>query len=311
MRRLLVVVAAGACENVNVTIVTTIPVTPSWSMGTSKAHLNEMLLALGENSRSMEVGEIRVLLDDGPTDKDALKTVSRQVNSDGWSAAVDAVATSQLRTDVRKIQKMLSNKLDGASSDLDLQKIKAHVFGRQPTYAELFRYANELSGRIVAVANADIVLRNMHLVDPEAFLHGTTSPLAMALAVRPPTGKFGSACQTNVDDRCISATYDGFLVALPLVGTPRYDILEEFRPAPVYMNEWGAGDRAHQFLSASGYDIVNPCLANLTEHWHCSTVPKRLSYSSSSSSSNNNDRRPWSPIPISTDSRGLRPHCSP
>ena len=228
-------------------------------------------MAFGENARSPEIGEIRVLVDEGQTSE--------------WMN-LDEEATMQLRRDVKDGQMLNREKLDFLASDVDLQKITAHVYGHQPTYAELFRYASYgLPGRIVALMNADIVLRNMDLIDASAFDDDEDSRLALALTVREATGAFMRECskEGRIIDRCnekgkgTTYSWDGFVFSSPLPATSRYDMLEEFRPVPVYMNEMGAENRAKQFMTASGYDLVNPCYCSLAEHWHCAAKMHRSS----------------------------------
>ena len=236
-------------RGVNVTILTTIRGAPSSMNITQRnSHMHEIMLALGENSRTNEIAEIRVLLD--------------------HSNVSDDLSTARLRADIRSSQQE-SSSIASLATEEDLEKVIAHKYGRQPTYADLFRYASEfLPDRVVALLNADVVLRNLHLLDHDAFY----DPLALVLTLRPPTGY--SACH-KIKDKCditkypsAGASYDGFIF-IPPVQNPRYDTLEQWEPNPVYMNENGAENRAKQFLSASGYRILNPCYNNLAEHWHC------------------------------------------
>mmetsp|Transcript_14096 Transcript_14096/g.42644 ORF Transcript_14096/g.42644 Transcript_14096/m.42644 type:complete len:377 (+) Transcript_14096:71-1201(+) len=277
---------------VNLTVLTTIPVPPSWRNETlltmqrmSKrfsGHMQEIMMAFGENSRTPEIGEIRVVLDSGdPT----------AVENPLWDGA-DDVATKQLRADVQEAQRLNADKLDALATDDDVAKITAHVFGRQPTYAEIFRYASyALPNRVVALVNADVVLRNVDALDASAFeddLRSDSSSLrssgeeekrlAIALTVRQPSGAFFRACDDpkKLVDRCdekrkgVTYSFDGFVFASPLPATSRFDLLEEEKPIPVYMNEMGAENRAKQFIAASGHQVVDPCFRTLAEHWHCS-----------------------------------------
>ena len=289
---------------VNVTILTTIPSTPSWMNETYRSHLYEIMLAFGENSRTEEVAEIRVMLDKGDSEEES-----------NWPHVIDDAATIRLRKDILGSQKLFSKKLDIPATERQVEKISAHVFGRQPTYAELFRYASyALPGRVVVLMNADIVLRHLDRLDGDAlYSPAITSspepPTAIALTTHEPSGAFGASCpKGKIRDRCYThtASYDGFIFASPLVPTARYDFLEAYEPFPVYMNENGAENRAKQFLSASGYLVVDPCRNRLAEHWHC--APKMHH------SKTRVDAR--SPIveliggppriPIAADTRGLR-----
>jgi len=210
----------------------------------------------------------------------------------------------------------MRDRLDAIATDEQLKKITAHVFGHQPTYSELFRYASyALPDRVVALINADVVLRNLELLESDAFfVEDNEPPLAMVLTVRTPRSpNFLRHCEKPVQDRCVGWTsagksYDGFVFKSPLPSTVRWDMLEEFQPLPVYMNEAGAENRAKQFLSASGFVLVNPCLHFLAEHWHC----RRKMHHQDTRVDVKNHKHiiirlgGWPIVPVSHNTRGLR-----
>mmetsp|Transcript_19848 Transcript_19848/g.61430 ORF Transcript_19848/g.61430 Transcript_19848/m.61430 type:complete len:379 (+) Transcript_19848:26-1162(+) len=287
---------------VDVTILTTLPPLPSWQKNASSPHVVEILAALGENARTPRVEEIRVLLDVAPP-----KTKKRALHTN----ETDERATADLRKEVRDGQRRVRERLDALATDEELRKITSHVVGFQPTYSELFRYASyALAGRLVILMNADVVLRNLHLLEGTAF----DEKLAMVLTVRTPKSlNFQKHCERPVQDRCVGWTsagksYDGFVFKSPLPATVRWDMLEEFAPYPVYMNEAGAENRAKQFLTASGYTLVNPCLHHLAEHWHC----RRKMHHQDTRVDVKNHKNivvrlgGWPIVPVSSNTRGLR-----
>mmetsp|Transcript_19247 Transcript_19247/g.59384 ORF Transcript_19247/g.59384 Transcript_19247/m.59384 type:complete len:341 (+) Transcript_19247:35-1057(+) len=293
MRRLGVVVLALACAwarkeaapspcnpdqsapRANVTVLATIPRTTAWENETKlsvDSHIFEIMLALGENARRENIEEIRVVLDDGPPESSE-DFADVNSSSSSSSSSVHAVASRRLRADVSAAQQRFSAKLDAMATETQLQKITAHVLdGRQPTYADLFRYASTaLEGRVVALMNADVVLQNLDLLDATAF----DGNFSLVLTVRSPQGAYGAQCGGRARDRCVNwlhagSSFDGFVFRTPIPATSRFDLLEDVDPLPVYMNARGAENRAKHFLWASGFDMANPCLVNLAEHWHCS-----------------------------------------
>ena len=293
----------NAQHTANVTILTTLPPLPSWQNGSVNPHLYEILAAIGENARNLYVGEVRVLLDTGPWVV-------------GSPEKLDDRVTQEVRREILAAQHDLRDRLEAMATDRDLEKIRAHVFGHQPTYAELFRYASyALPGRIVSLMNADVVLRNLHRLDAAAFWR--PPPLGLVLTVREPTGPlYEHHCERRVADRCVGwqsagKSYDGFVFATPLPATARYDMLEEFPPIPVYMNEYGAENRAKQFLFASGFDLVNPCLSRIAVHWHCRQKMHHQHDRVDVKNHKNIILRlgGWPLVPVNKDTRGLT--CAP
>lgn len=273
------------------TVLTTLPGIP-WLSTQERLHPHfaETLLALAENVRLAHVVDVRVLIDHFPKNSSSGDSFDRVHSAD----TLDNAATTALREFVRLSVRSLSNTsfgwsdLHGPSLAHNLQKLRVHVHGVQPTYAHMFRYADaKLRGRLVALLNADIVLRNTDMFDGDAF--DAHPPLALTISVRPPTGYFLHTCLRPdgsvlpVADRCNLTTWrhsgkswDVHVFKAPVVNA-RYDLLEQLRPYPVFMNAVGAEYRAGLFLSHSGYELHNPCRLNLAEHWHC-TPPthKRL-----------------------------------
>lgn len=218
--------------NQPLTLLTTLPYVPR---PRSHEHIRETLLAIGENSRSLLVEDIVVLLDKG-----------------GGSLRESIVDEQRKR------------EYEG-----NVTKVRTVVYGKQPSYGDLFRFAGaHLADRAVAILNADVVLRNLHLIDHQAL----KDKVALVLPVRPPSG----FCAHDIPDRCNRTTWrfaggswDVEIFWSPLQDA-QYDLLDVMPPAPVYMNEEGAENRVGYFLTMSGYDIHDPCYNNLTEHWHCS-----------------------------------------
>lgn len=252
------VACAETATRAKLTFLTTIMDVPGH---TSSAHTFEILLALGENARTPEILQVHVFLD----------------RLFGTANASDADATTALRDAIRSTQQTHSSKLDAAADESQLGKIVAHVFGRQPAYVELFRYADRvLSGRLVAVGNADVVLRHLGALDADAFEQ--EPPLALVLAVSMPNSRFLDTCKRRSDllthdlmDRCSvwsgrGYSWDVEVFKAPLVNAC-YELLEF--ASPIYMNSIGAENRVGHFLATSGYELFNPCRSLVVEHWHC------------------------------------------
>jgi len=273
---LLLVAAARACteagqaEAPQLTILASLPFV-SLNLDQAHPHLIETLLALGENTRSPHVVEVRVVLD-----RHFPSPTNGVVKRDLHKRDLDKNATWDLQQQIALAQREHSERLDEIASQEQLQKIQAHVFGQQPTYAQLFRYANyALVDRIVVLTNADVVFRNFQSLDAGAFYgkHGVDPNFMLILAVRKPTGKFAETCEDmeRVIDRCdnLAWSYDSYVFKSPITATARYDMLEEISPHPIYMNDNAAEHRVGAFLLMSGIAVYQACLYNFTEHWHC------------------------------------------
>mmetsp|Transcript_16433 Transcript_16433/g.49674 ORF Transcript_16433/g.49674 Transcript_16433/m.49674 type:complete len:362 (+) Transcript_16433:176-1261(+) len=243
------------------TLLTSVPFVGCRSKACSNPHPHylEALLAVAENSKNGYIEEIRVLVD-----RFAGPGVLH-------SKELDDNATAALRDEIARNQADLAHRMDVEATALDLTKVTAHVFGEQPTSAQLFRYASyALSRRVVLLTNADVVFRNLNFLDGSAFLN---RQFVLAFAVRKPTGNFAATCAdlNVVIDRCdnLAWSFDAFAFYSPLVASARWDLLEELSPQPVYMNDNAAEHRVNSFLLHSGYAVYQPCLYNFTEHWHC------------------------------------------
>lgn len=265
----------GSCNNASnatwapLTLITTLPYIPS-SDSAAHIHINESLLAIGENCRSRSIAEIHVLLDTFPgNDEEASAALRRNV------------ALEQARLPQWKGQPSRTGWRAWYPADFDthLTKIHAHVFGRQPTYSDIFRFASSsLSNRIVGITNADIVLRNPEAIDLDSF-STSLAPFALCISVRPPSGPYAGTCRftrVGVRDRCVDergrsrggGSWDVTIFHSPLVN-PRYELLDDLPPTPVYMNQMAGEERAGYFLAESGYRLYNPCKSVIAEHWHC------------------------------------------
>lgn len=248
------VACAETAARAAVTVLTSLPYIPSGARDVSP-HMWEALLALGENARTPEVTEVHVLLDNATGD-----------------------ATSALRKDVARCQAN-SPQLSRAANGSELAKIRAHVFGHQPTYVELLRYANDNLQGLVALANADVVLRNLDQIDRDAF--DDEPPLVFALSVSLPNEQYLKSCgddsalhaKDELVDRCNKYvlrgwSWDTYVFKSPLVPDACYDLFTS-EPLPIYMNSMGAENRAGHFFAVSGYHLYNPCQSVVVEHWHC------------------------------------------
>lgn len=247
-----------AALTVLTTMATVISMSPSKS---HHPHVSEALRALAETCLEPHVVDVVVLIDkipglDGTPDTEVSNTL----------------ATRQLQMDVRNT---LPNPRDANHVD----KVRAHVFGEQPTYADLIRYAaTSLQDRIVILMNADVVLRNLDLIDPASF---GSKKLVAVLTLRSPTGDF--QCDHHVTDLCTEFewpghSFDGFVFnTSTLSKSPNFDFLEKYTPIPIYMNDNGAENRAKFFFEHNGYAVVNPCFNHIAEHWHCQLKSHRQS----------------------------------
>lgn len=216
-------------------------------------HFVETLLALGQNVQDPAIGEIRVLLDGHGT-------------SEATRALRAAVATAQHRN---------AKYIDRPGTDLD--KIHAEIFGRHATYVDLLNYSNtRLAGRVVAMLNADIVLRNAARVDLAELRRSST---VLTLSVTLPSGRYGEFCAANATqflrNECNESnskrglnSWDVFVFAAPIRGGPMQFHVFDFK-GPVYMNSWGGEYRALIFFRKMHYTWYNPCTTVIAEHWHC------------------------------------------
>ena len=246
-------------------------------------HRIESLLALAENCYEPEVSQVVVLLDRGAPETAtanlrgavtlaALRYVERR-------AAMRRHLNSELnatKSGRSKQQWFAANELPlpARSGAIPVEKLTATVVGAQPTYAEMLRKAGELfPGELVAVANADIVLRHAERLDAGAFDAMSTGskaprpPLVLALS---PTVVRGAGCGDDICGKVPQGwSWDAHLFRAPLLASFDYGHLESTPPLPVFMNQMGAENRVGFALAAAGYEVLNPCEAIIAEHWHC------------------------------------------
>lgn len=187
------------------------------------------------------------------------------------------VPTLMLRQAIFECQRQHTDKVDAATPK-DLEKISAHVFGSQPSYVDMFQYASvQLSGGIVALVNADIVLRNIERLHYRSLQAQVGTPLVIVLSISPPTGKYSRQCTSvSGESRCqfwdadYGLSWDAFIFASPLVPSANYSFLDPpSGKLPIYMNTINAENCAGNFLVSSGYTLANPCRSVIAEHWHC------------------------------------------
>jgi hypothetical protein len=171
------------------------------------------------------------------------------------------------------------------------RKLSAEAVGAQPTYAEVLRYADAEWPRatLVAVANADVVLRGADRLDARGFAasadtrsHTSKSPgggrpLALVLSVTaaPLLGEAASSGERKSCgvDQCGAVAFgwswDVHVYETPLSPAVNFSLLEAVAPHPVYMNAMGAENRVGWMLHRGGYELRNPCVDVVAEHWHC------------------------------------------
>lgn len=239
----------SACSNIS--LITTIHQISTDGFKPS-VHLSEVLLSLGENCRSDQISNIHVLIDTGVDNEDVTKKLRKAVLQAQLSSLVAVGTIRGYNVSAHEIKSEISS----------LNKLVAIVFGKQPTYAEMFKYADsKLSHSMVAILNADIVLHGLHRLDYEAF----DSLIAHTIAVS--TSKEGCG-----EDECSKPqgwSWDVHIFKSPLAPSVNYSLLEVTEPTPVYMNAMGAENRVGYMLKMGGYSLSNPCRDIVAEHWHC------------------------------------------
>jgi len=172
-----------------------------------------------------------------------------------------------------------------------LAKIVCVPVDSQPTYADLFRYANsKLAERLVLLANTDVAFdQSLGLIIPEAF---TSGHHGLVLSVHaPPYGEkykevVGSDCAA--EPRCVvgrvgspsgwgatatGTSWDAYLFRAPfLVVAGNGSGLGALNLSHVEseMNRIGAENNAAFELEVSlGLNLTNPCLHVKASHYHC------------------------------------------
>lgn len=202
-----------------------------------------------------------------------------------WEHQYDSEeATQRIRNAIYRGSVLYSDFLDSSVTTSDLRKVTSTVLRRQPSYVDMFQFANNNLDGLVALANADIVFRGLGFLDEHALeWRDKSQPLALALSVSKPTGKFGQLCEDmNVDikghcdfwGRNYGVSWDAIVFKSPLQtpsnGPLNYTVLTPPPGgAPAYMNALHAEGCAARFLLDAGYRLHNPCKSIVAEHWHC------------------------------------------
>ena len=224
----------------------------------ARSHWREVLLALGANCREAAIGHVRVLLDERADGRLAVNASGRLREAVSRAQAQDWYASSQHRL------------LEALATEAELSKLESTVYGHQPTYAELFRYAStKFPHSVVALLNADVAMRNTHRLDLQAFCHRLPDPRMASAQVRPPlalvlstrkpsTRRDPKTCRPVVD-RCSWAawrkahdsaavaaglatnlppgrSWDVTIFRAPLLSTADYSLLEA--PSPSVVSTW-------------------------------------------------------------------------
>lgn len=174
-----------------------------------------------------------------------------------------------------------------------LAKIVCAPVAAQPTYADLFRYANAvLTDRLVLLANTDVAFdQSLGLILPEAFATGHQG-LVLSVHSPPYSDKYrelvGSDC--TAEARCVvgrigspsgwgataaGTSWDAYLFRAPLLaaldeaggGGPGVMNLSHVESE---MNRIGAENNAAFELEVSSrVRLSNPCLHVKAAHYHC------------------------------------------
>ena len=156
-----------------------------------------------------------------------------------------------------------------------LEKLVAVEVKKQPTYAQLFRYANTAlaRGSVAIITNADIFfgssLRCLAGPDLAVDAVNKTQPRAYALSRRhTPLCGLHKADHKKLLDLCMSYTHshDAFVFAPP--------VPENFvKRVNHKQNLYGAENIVIWELVTAGYKLLNPCQRLRGYHLHC--VPER------------------------------------
>mmetsp|Transcript_591 Transcript_591/g.1617 ORF Transcript_591/g.1617 Transcript_591/m.1617 type:complete len:418 (-) Transcript_591:65-1318(-) len=212
---------------------------------TSSGHTIELFAALVVNLANPFIEDVHVLLESAGKDECA-----------GFPATLAAYAPAGLAPN-------------------GMGKITCVPVGRQPTYADFFKYVNSaLPQRDVLLANTDVVF--------DATLSLLERPLrtdmAHVLSVQPPlySGRykeiFGTECSST--PRCTQGKYNGFawtgnsfdayLFRSPLPQGINMTSIDHV------MNLLGAENGAAYELEVNGgRKLSNPCVHVHAYHWHC------------------------------------------
>ena len=309
---LLSFVEGGTVKKKALTLVTTIKSLHDNGQSTTRRHDLEVLLALAENVCADAIEAVVVLVDGvgggasqhSGDEGDAYATA--MLKDAIYAAAMAHWKGGREDEDDGRARREL---LEGALT----QKLSGHIFGEQPTYWDMFQFADTSPlvgpGKLVAIANADVVLRHGERLDPELF-HPSNSvvversseaagggavvrhfelqprPLALVLSVVPRQGAHGCNVVNHCTQSKVGLSWDVHIYESPLRnpavtnggervtshrthGRTVSDALNRSLLEGVYMNMIGAENRAGFFLHHAGYQLANPCSTVVAEHWHC------------------------------------------
>ena len=136
------------------------------------------------------------------------------------------------------------------------RKIQIILFHKQPTYSDLFKYANKLKGKICMISNSDIWLKNVDL--DLIKLIQTKDKLIYAL-----TRHESDGCRPLINKYRMS--HDSFIFKSPI----NYDIPNGMNHI---QNKLGSENVIIIGLRKLGYRIYNPCKDIVIIHEHVSGI---------------------------------------
>ena len=234
----------------------------------SSHRARDMSLALAGNLRLQGVAQVHLLVD-GAQRAGEPESASQAGAGDGDG---DGRAPAWVNSAVHALPQSMRRKL--------------HLVLRaeQPTYAELFAYANAaLAGRLVMIAHADIELHDTSLACLNLALPGdgqaAGAPAALLTLTRHPhpacpESSKGGALPTLPDNLCLEPmrtrdgkrravnSADAFVFRAPVAAAAAQRLT--FLP-----NRRGAENRLAHVMALAGYEILNPCHAVRIYHRHC------------------------------------------
>jgi len=149
-------------------------------------------------------------------------------------------------------------------------------FGRQPRYADLFRYANKVleRGSIAIIANSDIEIRSdikcARPPDPDlnkVMFNQKGRRLILSLSRHP--ARCGAAKGEINECLRYRGSHDAFVFAPPLEST----LIEKL---DFVQNKLGAENRLIWELRNASYRIANPCRLIKIFHHHCTPRSRKV-----------------------------------